>query len=323
MIEGMRILGENLNATRKIAKTTKRIIHKDGRFLLKYSDEQGLEAFLDLTEARKTADARDSKMLPYIAEGIKQRDARWARATAIDQIHAGADFIDLCVDECTTRPEERWAHLEWLIQTVAPVVQDAALTVDSSDAEAIRKGLALIVALGKRPMVNSINLESDRKALIPDIVKHKALVVANASGEKGLPKNADERIANMTQLQDLMDQAGIPMGDRYLDPLVLPIATDSQNGNYFFASTKAMRAKYPDVHITGGLSNVSFGLPNRSILNNAMMFLFKKYGGDSAIIDPLQIKRFETDDPAFPYAVEALEGRDEYCAEFTMFCKSQ
>jgi len=321
MIEGMEILGENLNATRKLAKTSNRLVETDGGTLLKYRDIAGQEAFLDLTTAKKAADARNGKFLSYIAEGIRQRDARWAQATAAGQIGAGADFIDLCVDECTTKPGERWQHLKWLVKTVAPVAGGAALAVDSSDSDLIRKGLGLIASLGRRAMVNSINLEPERKALVADIARHRALVVANASGEKGLPANADERIANLAELQAVMDEAGIPMNQRYLDPLVLPIATDSENGNHLFKAARAMRERHPAVHLIGGLSNVSFGLPHRSILNNAMMYLFKKHGGDAAIIDPIQIKRFETDDPAFRYAVEALEGRDEYCTEFTAFCR--
>ncbi|MCX7049284.1 MAG: dihydropteroate synthase [Candidatus Sumerlaeota bacterium] len=322
MIEGMQILGENLNATRKLIKSSKKLVEHEGRWCYQYIDLQGATAYLDVADAMAAAIARDARLIPYIAEGIKQRDARWAQATAVAQIKAGADFLDLCVDECTTDPKARGEHLRWLIETVAPVAGQTALTVDSSDSSLIRQGLELIASLGKRSMVNSINLEPGRRSLIPDVAKYGALVVANASGEKGLPGNTEERVANLNKLQDLMEQAGIPMGNRYLDPLVLPIGTDPQNGNYFFLANKAIREQYPDVHLIGGLSNVSFGLPNRAILNNAMMYLAKKYGADAAIVDPLQITRFLTEDPAFEYAVNALEGRDAYCAEFTAFCRS-
>lgn len=321
MIEGMEIIGENLNATRKLLKTSKRLVEKDGGVFLKYADTEGREAFMDLTAAKAAADEKNARLLPYIAEGVKQRDARWAQATAASQIAAGADFIDLCVDECTTKPDERWEHMKWLIETVAPVVGETRLALDSSDSDLLRQGLEMLTGMGKKAMINSINLEPARKGLIPDIAKHAAKVVAGASGEKGLPKDADERVANMDELQALMDEAGIAQGDRYFDPLVLPIATDPQNGLHLLNAAKAVREKYPEVHITGGVSNVSFGLPNRSILNNAMMCLLKRYGGDSAIVNPLEISEFKEDDPAFPYAVNALEGRDMYCAEYTAFVR--
>ena len=322
MIEGMWILGENLNATRKIVRTSKRLVQHDGRAWLRYRDMAGEDAGMDLTEAMEKAEARGDRMLPYIAEGIVRRDARWVQAVTVEQIRAGADFIDLCVDECATTTEERWEHLEWLITTVAAVSGDAALVVDSSDSAAIRQGLDRIVALGRRPMVNSINLEAGRRDLVDDVARTGALVVANASGERGLPTTAEEKIANLAMLQEIMDEAGIPMGDRYLDPLVMPIATDADNGRHLFDATRALRERYPEVHITGGISNVSFGLPRRGIMNNAMLYLFKQAGGDSAIIDPLQIQRFETEDPAFDYAVKALEGEDMCCMEYTMFCRS-
>jgi len=323
MIEGMEILGENLNATRKLLKTSRRLIARDGKTFLRYGDADGREAFLDLTAAKEKADANSDRLLPHVAEGVRRRDARWAQGAAAAQIRAGADFIDLCVDEMTTHSDQRWEHLRWLIDTVAPVVGDAPVAIDSSDSELIRRGLARLAELGKRAMVNSINLEPDRQALAPDAARYNALVVAGASGRRGLPASADERVANLDELQAVMDAAGIPPPHRYLDPLVLPIATDPENGNHFFHATRALRAQCPGVHIIGGLSNVSFGLPNRAALNRAMMWLFRKYGGDAAIVDPLQVEGFQTDDPAFSHAVEALEGRDLYCAEYVAFCRGQ
>ncbi len=322
MIEGIWVLGENLNATRKIIKTSKRLVSRDGRTGLRYQDCAGQESEMDLSEAMAKAEARGDRMLPYIAEGIRRRDSQWVQAVAVEQIRAGADAMDLCVDECGATTEERWDHLHWLIDTVAPVSGDTVLVVDSSDSAVIRQGLTHIVALGRRPMVNSINLEANRRDLAPDVARAGALVVANASGEKGLPQTAEEKIANLVQLQEIMDEAGIPMGHRYLDPLVMPIATDTDSGVQFFEATRVLRQRYPEVHITGGVSNVSFGLPRRGVVNNAMLVLFRQAGGDSAIIDPLQIHRFEVDDPAFEHAVNALEGRDMCCMEYTMFCRS-
>lgn len=322
MIEGILVIGENLNATRKIIKTSNRLVEEDGKTFLKYTDTEGVGARMDLTEARQQAEEANSRFIPYIAEGIRQADTRWAQATAVAQVKAGSDFIDLCVDECSTDTEERWALMKWLIEAVLPVAGEATLALDSSDSDIIGRGLERITAAGQRAMVNSINLEADRRALIPAIVKHRAHVVANASGEKGLPKNAEERIANLDELQAIMTEAGIPMGDRHLDPLVLPVATDTENGNHFLGAVRAMREKYPEVHITGGLSNVSFGLPQRMILNNAMTWLHKQAGGDSAILDPMTMKGFMIGDPAFDLAVSALEGRDFYCAEYTAHCRA-
>ncbi len=322
MIEDLLIIGENLNATRKISKDSQRLVERDGKTFLKYKDAEGSESFMDLTDAKAEVETAGGRFIPYIAEGIRREDTRWAQATAVAQIRAGSDFIDVCVDECATDPNERWTLMNWLIEAVAPVTEGAILTVDSSDSDTIAKALERITAMGKRAMVNSINLESDRRALIPEIAKHNAYVVANASGEKGLPQTADERIANLDELQSMMTAAGIPMGDRYLDPLVLPIATDSENGNHFFKAVQVMRAKYPDVHITGGLSNVSFGLPKRLVLNNAMTWLHKQNGGDSAILDPLTFKGFMTGDEAFDLAVKALEGHDMYCMDYTTHCRS-
>ena len=141
---------------------------------------------------------------------------------------------------------------------------------------------------------------------------------------EGMPADADERLANLEQLMSRVDKLGIPYGDIFLDNLVLPIGTDPRHGEMFLEATRRSRQRWgADIHLTGGLSNISFGVPQRKLMNEVFTRLFIEAGGDSGIVDPLQIReeKIRALDPAsetFRITQEALLGRDEFCMSYLM-----
>src|SRR5262249_15653156 len=111
-------------------------------------------------------------------------------------------------------------------------------------------------------------------------------VIVTAAGEKGMLQNDIERVANASRMVDAALSKGISIKDIYVDVLVFLISVDSQFGDHCFEPIRTLRANYsPEIHITGGLSNVSFGLPSRRLINDVFTLLAVEAGGDSGIID--------------------------------------
>jgi len=99
--------------------------------------------------------------------------------------------------------------------------------------------------------------------------------------------------------------------DIYVDPLIQPISVDTKNGLAAAETIRMVKESYPGVHAICGLSNISFGLPERKLLNQAYLVVCATYGLDAVILDP-EDKRIM----ALVYASEALLNRDPYCGEY-------
>ncbi len=323
MFEGMVVLGENLNATRKVKADGKMVVeYAPGRKGYPYTSMTGERKYLDLTDALQSEAVQKSGKVGYIAAGVVQRDEEFIAAIAHRQIQDGADALDLCVDEITPWSEQRIAHMRWLVQTVQKHVP-VPLMIDSSDPATIRAGLEEVDWSIGRPIINSINLEEARLPMLPIAQETNARLLANASGASGLPTDVDGRVANISRIMQLMDDHAIALGDRYLDPLVLPIGTNPEHGRHFLESCAQLRERFgKEFHMTGGFSNVSFGLPNRRLLNEAMTWLAREAGCDTAFIDPAQVRGFAPGDEGFQKAVAALRGEDMYCIEYITWART-
>jgi 5-methyltetrahydrofolate--homocysteine methyltransferase len=194
------------------------------------------------------------------------------------------------------------------------------MSIDSSNLEILQAGLEACDKSRGRPMVNSVSLE--RTQAIDVAAKHKAVIIASAAGESGLPNNTEERLANLDRLMPRLAKAGFTPGDIHVDPLVFPISVDGNNGKGFLDAVSAIRQKYgEDIHIVAGLSNVSFGMPARKIINQVFTWLAVEAGADGGIVDPLQInvKSLNSLDPKsepFELARALLMGEDEFGMNF-------
>jgi 5-methyltetrahydrofolate--homocysteine methyltransferase len=118
----------------------------------------------------------------------------------------------------------------------------------------------------------------------------------------------------------LMDKGGIPMDDRYLDPLVFPIGAGPAFGSHYLDAVRTIRQRYPQVHIFGGHSNVSFGLPERKMLNFTFLALSVLAGCDSLMIDPIMNPPKDVND--FMFAANALTGDDEYSVKYLKYTRA-
>jgi 5-methyltetrahydrofolate--homocysteine methyltransferase len=239
-----------------------------------------------------------------IGAAAQSRDAEFIKEVARNQVNAGADMLDVNGG----LPGQEVECLSWLVN----VVQEAAeipLCLDSADPAALRSALPLCK---QRPMINSITDEPARyQAVLPLLKEYGAKVLALCMGAAGPPTGVEDRVATACRLLDRLTAEGLALDDVYLDLCVLPVSTGPEHGKALLEAIGQIRGRYPGVHLSAGVSNVSFGLPVRKLLNQVFLVLLMARGLDAAIVDAcdrqvmMNIK-----------AAEALLGRDEYCAEY-------
>ena len=241
-----------------------------------------------------------------IKEAVLNKDAGYIKDIASRQVQAGAAYVDV---NCGTMVHNEAEIMEWLVHTVKEAV-DAPLCIDSPSPEALQAGLEL--AAGKQPMVNSISAEKERyESILPLVLKYKAKVVALCMDDSGMPDTARQRIVIVKKLVQDLTAAGVPEDDIYLDPLVKPVSVSDGAGMEVLETLRFIRAEYPGVHAICGLSNISFGLPCRKVLNQVFMIQTMTAGMDAYILDPLDRAMM-----GFLYASQALLGQDPFCGEY-------
>ena len=137
-----------------------------------------------------------------------------------------------------------------------------------------------------------------------------------------MPQNDDERVVNASRMVNAALAKGIAIQDIYIDALVFPISVESQFGNHCLQAIRRLREKYGrEIHITGGLSNVSFGLPCRRLINDVFIILAVEAGADGGIMDPItsslhNVFSIDRQSKAYQLAEDMLLGKDRNCKNF-------
>lgn len=318
---GLIVIGENINTTRKIRATSPSIVKEDGKAGYAYTGLDGARRLLDVTDVYPEDPAElKTARIAHIGQAVRKRDLDYLEWAILAQERAGATIIDLCVDGLSADPEERHDYMRWMVKT-AQSISDACFAIDSSDPATIMAGLEVYDRAKGRPAINSVSLEEGRDVLIQLGKDEDCAVFAKGSGRGGMPQNAEERVANLSACMKMMDAAGLPMADRFLDPLVFPIGAGPDYGNHYLDAVRMLRGKYPEVHIFGGLSNVSFGLPRRKLLNQAFITLAILAGCDAIMIDPLMNPPL--DFVEFRLAADVMTARDEYAMSYLKYVRGQ
>ena len=216
------------------------------------------------TAMAETTTAQAETTTAQAAEGL-----RYLHRLAERQHEAGAHFLDLNVDEISLRREQQQAAMRWLVTALAQV-SPLPLSIDSSNVDIIRAGLEAWAACRRAPgddgsgrgLLNSASLE--RLDALDLALAHDVQVVVTAAGESGMPASAEERVANASRVIEAALAKGIPLSDLYVDPLVFPIGVDQGFGHHCLQAITTLRRRYgAEIHISGGFSNVSFGMPAR------------------------------------------------------------
>lgn len=243
--------------------------------------------------------------IPSVAKAIAERDADLIRERAKKQAEAGATFLDVCA---SVEEDVEVETLKWMIDLVQEVT-DTPICVDSPSA----KSCVAAIPFCKRPgLVNSVSLEGNKiDTIFPVIADTDWECVALLCDNDGIPDSVERRMKVFHGIMEKAKEYNIAPSRLHIDPLVVTLSTDQTALTVFAECCRQIKAEYPDIHITSGLSNISFGLPTRKNINQAFMVLAMNAGMDSAIVDPTNKNMI-----GMIYATNALLERDEYCLDY-------
>ena len=250
-------------------------------------------------------------------------EGRWDDCLDIakKQVRDGAHLLDVCVDYVG---RDGVADIQTLVSKLASA-STLPLVIDSTEPQVIQAGLELI---GGRPVVNSVNFEdgegpNSRFAKIMPLVKeHGTAVVALTIDEQGQARTKADKVRIASRLVDtLVENWGMRVQDIIVDALTFPIATGQEETRRdaieTIAAIKEITTKYPGIHTTLGVSNVSFGLnpAARSVLNSVFLHEASEAGLDSAIIDAAKIVPLASiPEDRLKVALDLIYDRREYDA---------
>lgn len=218
-----------------------------------------------------------------LAEALKAGNLEVVHQEAIAQTQAGADILDVNVG---TFGVDEVALLPQAIKVVMDAV-DIPLCIDSAVPEAIEA--ALKVYKGK-PLINSVTGEEHSLAKVLPLVKeYGAAVIGLVQDDRGIPKDSEQRLVIARKLVERAEKAGIPREDIIIDCLVFAVGADPTSGPAVLESIHKIKTEL-GVNLTMGASNVSFGLPDRELINNAFVAMAIGAGINCLIVDVAKIR---------------------------------
>jgi 5-methyltetrahydrofolate--homocysteine methyltransferase len=237
-----------------------------------------------------------------LTEALKAGDLDMVKREAETQAEAGADIIDVNVnapgvDEKVLLPKA--------VEVVMKAV-DAPVCIDSPNPDALEA--ALKVYKGK-PLVNSVSGETHSlKKVLPLIKEYGAAVVGLVQDDEGIPKNADRRVAIAHKIIEAAEKAGVPREDVVIDVLTFAIGAEAKSGKDVLEAIRRIREEL-GVNMTMGASNISFGMPDRPIINNAWVTSVITAGATALIVDAAKVR------PSV-LATDLVLGRDRFARRF-------
>lgn len=326
--EGFISIGENIHCTRSVKSGGTRTTELPGGgegVTFKYRGESRVlpipSDWADISPAYSDGKIRHITLAIHQAMNGSSEDKIAGRdylAWATDrQVKRGANFLDVNVDEYGIDPQVHIEVMKWLVAFLSEHT-DTPLCMDSSNVETLSAGLENC-AEGAEVMINSISLE--REDAVEVALHYNAHAVVSAAGKATLPSTTEERLDNFRSIVGILDKGGMPREKMYLDALVFPISVDANNGKNFIEASAMAKAEFQGVKLGGGLSNVSFGMPNRKLLNLVFTMLFIEAGGNAGIVDPVQISveslgAFDMESEPATLARAVFDGIDLYGAEY-------
>ena len=214
-----------------------------------------------------------------LAAEIREGSLLGVKKDALNQVKAGAKILDVNMGVGGINQPEMMAKA---IKEIARIT-DAPLSIDTSDAEALEAGLKNFPG---RALINSVSFEPERiKKFLPLAKRYGAAILILPLTEKGVPKTSAERVAVANKIIDAAKTCGLDDGDFLLDALVMTISADKDACLEVLNTLKLYREQF-DLPTTMGLSNISFGLPNRPLINSTFFAMCLAAGLDAPIMNP-------------------------------------
>ncbi len=225
------------------------------------------------------------------------------RQEALEQVQAGADILDVNistfgVDEVTLLPQA--------VQAVMDTV-DVPLCIDSTKPEAIEA--ALKVYQGK-PLINSVTgEESSLRVILPLVKEYGAAVIGLTQDNEGIPKDSERRVAIARKIVERAEAMGIPREDIIIDCIALAVGADISSGMMVIEAIREVKAEL-GVNLTLGASNISFGLPDRGLLNSSFLAIVIAAGVTCPVVDAAKVR-------PIVLAADLVLGRDKRARRYT------
>jgi len=238
---------------------------------------------------------------------LKAGDLSMVERDALAQVEAGADVLDVNVgaagvDEVDLLPRA----VRLVMETV-----DVPVAIDTANPEALAAALAEHKKLAPegKPLINSVNGEEERlEQVLPLVKKYDAAVIALCMDDEGIPKTAERRVEVAKKILSRANDMGIPAEDLLVDCLALTVGADPNAAEVTLGAIRQVREEL-GLNFTLGASNVSFGLPEREVINWAFLALTIQAGLNSAIVNAAEVR------PAV-LAADLLLGRDPYGSRY-------
>ena len=220
-------------------------------------------------------------MYTNIAKGIKEKDKTIIQKCALEQIKSGADALDV---NCGPASKQPVSDIQWLIEAIQEVT-DKPLVLDSSKPKVIESGLKVIK---NKAIINSTTADAEKLGvLVPLAKKYNTKLIGLTISSKGIPQTKDQRLELAATIVASCSEAGFPIEDLYLDPIVMPVNVAQAQMRDILESIHEFKIiSDPAPKSIVGLSNVSQGTCVRSLVNRTFLTMAVAFGLDAAILDP-------------------------------------
>jgi len=259
---------------------------------------------------------RINSSIKNIEKSIKEKDEVFIQNETTNQIIAGASMIDLNSGVFLKTEAE---DLVWLIETAhnAPEMKmndQIGIAIDSTNPEVVESGLKAMVKFEKscKTIINSVTADKEKlDKILPLVKKYHARLVGMCMDDSGIPESPMDRFQLGMKILKIADDYGVQKEDILLDPLVLPISTDIKNSTRTLETIKLLKAENKEIKTVIGLSNISYGLPMKNLLNRTFIVMAMAVGLDGAILNPLDKQLVST-----IKASDSLLEKDDYCMRY-------
>lgn len=239
-----------------------------------------------------------------MAKALKEKDFYYIVDEAIEQREAGADILD--VNVCISDIDEK----ETMVQAIREIqsMVNIPLQIDSTDPEVIE---AAVRIYNGKPIINSVSgTKASMEAIFPIAKKYGTCLIALTLDEKGIPASAEERFEIAANIVDEAEKWGISRENIIIDCLVLTASNNQREAMETLKAIELVKKELKTPTILG-ISNVSYGLPNRSLLNRTYLAMALAMGLDAAILNPLDRNIIET-----LHAFKVLSGSERDIKEY-------
>ncbi len=245
-----------------------------------------------------------------IKEALRQKDYNFILNEGIRQVDLGVQVLDVNAGLPEINEAEALSTIVFELQSIT----DTPLQIDTTNREALERSMRLY---NGKPLVNSVNGTYDSMSTVfPLVKKYGGSVIALTIGESGIPETAEGRLEVAETIVKEAEKYGIDRSDIIVDPLTLTVSSDPKSASVTLDSVKLIREKL-GVCTSLGVSNISFGLPERDKINSVFFTMCLQSGLDAAIMNP-----FSDSMMTVYHSFKALTEKDENFLEFIAFAES-